>query len=230
MAQSRLNASNRVLSAAFQAVCHFRFLLESWTNHKPLTHALHRVSEPLPATQQRQLLFPGGVYSQRRAHCLPEECHGRCFIWATEPMPDVRTVAEATGVKAPSGVACHRNQHLSSSASSLEPLVEVVPLSWSLQSYWGLIIISRPKTSWLAEKYCRCSPIPLLWFEAFRVGVGEWCPATFPWHCTLSGTFPMQVIFLLGDPLWRPPWCRAARRILSSRIVRPGMTGHMAMV
>jgi transposase InsO family protein len=50
------------LLAAYLAVRHFRFLLEGRdffieTDHKPLTFALHRVSEPWSARQQRQLGF-----------------------------------------------------------------------------------------------------------------------------------------------------------------------------
>ncbi len=61
-AQTKYSAFDRELLAAFLAVRHFCFLLEGrrftiWTDHKPLTHALHRVSEPWSARQQRQLSF-----------------------------------------------------------------------------------------------------------------------------------------------------------------------------
>jgi hypothetical protein len=51
---------DRELLAAYLVVRHFRFLLEGReffieTDHKPLTYALHRVSEPWSARQQRQL-------------------------------------------------------------------------------------------------------------------------------------------------------------------------------
>ena len=59
-AESRYSAFDRELLAAYLAVRHFRFLLEGrvfhiLTDHKPLTHALHRVTEPWSARQQRQL-------------------------------------------------------------------------------------------------------------------------------------------------------------------------------
>jgi cleavage and polyadenylation specificity factor subunit 1 len=46
--QSKFSAFNRELWAAYLAVPHFRFLLEGrqfmlWSNHKPLSYALHRV-------------------------------------------------------------------------------------------------------------------------------------------------------------------------------------------
>ena len=51
-----------LLIAAYSAIRQFRFLLEGrqftlLTNHKPLTHALFRVSPTSSARQQRQLSF-----------------------------------------------------------------------------------------------------------------------------------------------------------------------------
>jgi hypothetical protein len=61
-AESRYSAFDRELLAAYLAVRHFRFMLEArkfhiLTDHKPLTYALHRVSEPWSAKQQRQLSY-----------------------------------------------------------------------------------------------------------------------------------------------------------------------------
>ncbi len=61
-AQSKYSAFDRELLAAYLAVRHFRFLLEGrqfilWTDHKPLSFALHRVLEPWTARQQRQLSY-----------------------------------------------------------------------------------------------------------------------------------------------------------------------------
>lgn len=59
-AEVRYSTFDRELLAAFAAVRHFRFLLEGrqfvlYTDHKPLTTALHRVSPPWSARQQRHL-------------------------------------------------------------------------------------------------------------------------------------------------------------------------------
>jgi len=61
-AQMSYSAFDRELLAAYLAVRHFRFQVEGrvfhiLTDHKPLTHALHRVSEPWTARQQRQLSY-----------------------------------------------------------------------------------------------------------------------------------------------------------------------------
>jgi len=61
-AQAAYSAFDRELLAAFTAVRHFRYQLEGqsfqiWTDHKPLTFALSRVSDAWSPRQQRQLAF-----------------------------------------------------------------------------------------------------------------------------------------------------------------------------
>jgi cleavage and polyadenylation specificity factor subunit 1 len=60
--EERYSAFDRELWAVFSGIRHFRYLLEGrrfhvLTDHKPLTTALHRVSEPWSAKQQRQLAY-----------------------------------------------------------------------------------------------------------------------------------------------------------------------------
>lgn len=60
--EKKYSAFDRELLAAFSSIRHFRFLLEGrdfilFTDHKPLTNALFRVSPPWSARQQRQLAF-----------------------------------------------------------------------------------------------------------------------------------------------------------------------------
>jgi cleavage and polyadenylation specificity factor subunit 1 len=59
-AQTRYSAFDRELWACFAGIRHFRHMLEGWqfailTDHKPLTHALHRSSDPWTPRQCRQL-------------------------------------------------------------------------------------------------------------------------------------------------------------------------------
>ncbi len=56
------SAFDRELFGVFASIRHFRHLLEGrkfavWTDHKPLTFALHRLSEPWSGRQQRQLAY-----------------------------------------------------------------------------------------------------------------------------------------------------------------------------
>jgi hypothetical protein len=58
----RYSAFDRELFACVTGICHFRFMLEGrpftiYTDHKPLTFALGKVSEPWTAMQSRQLSY-----------------------------------------------------------------------------------------------------------------------------------------------------------------------------
>ena len=60
--ETRYSAFDHELLAAYSAVKHFRFLLEGlsftlFTDHKPLTFGLSRVSPPWPARQQGHLFY-----------------------------------------------------------------------------------------------------------------------------------------------------------------------------
>jgi hypothetical protein len=61
-AQVKYSAFDRELLACFQAIRHFRFMLEGrqftlFTDHKPLTTAIRRTTEPWTAKQCRQLAY-----------------------------------------------------------------------------------------------------------------------------------------------------------------------------
>jgi cleavage and polyadenylation specificity factor subunit 1 len=61
-AQVNYSAFDRELLACVEAIRHFRFMLEGsiftlFTDHKPLTFALHKVSEPWSARQSRHLSY-----------------------------------------------------------------------------------------------------------------------------------------------------------------------------
>ena len=61
-AEKKYSAFDRELLAAYSSLCHFRFMLEGrdftiFTNHKPLTHALFRVSLPWSARQQHHFSY-----------------------------------------------------------------------------------------------------------------------------------------------------------------------------
>jgi hypothetical protein len=61
-AQTRYSAFDRELLAVYLSIRHFRWLLEGrtfyvLTDHKPLTFALHRVTDSWSSRQQRQLAY-----------------------------------------------------------------------------------------------------------------------------------------------------------------------------
>ncbi len=60
--QQKYSAFDRELFACFAGIRHFRYMLDGrrfgiFTDHKPLTYALARVSEPWTARQTRQLSY-----------------------------------------------------------------------------------------------------------------------------------------------------------------------------
>ena len=60
--EKKYSAFNLELLAAYSSLCHFRFMFEAreftiFTDHKPLTHALFRVSPPWSACQQCHLSY-----------------------------------------------------------------------------------------------------------------------------------------------------------------------------
>jgi hypothetical protein len=70
-AQTRYSAFDCELLAVYLAIRHFRWLLEGrqfhvLTDHKPLTFALHRVSDSWSARQQRQLAYVAEYTSDLR--------------------------------------------------------------------------------------------------------------------------------------------------------------------
>lgn len=61
-AKTRYSVFDRELLAAYSAIRHFWFLLEGrcftlFTDHRPLTAAVHRAMPPVSARQQRHLAF-----------------------------------------------------------------------------------------------------------------------------------------------------------------------------
>jgi RNase H-like domain found in reverse transcriptase/Reverse transcriptase (RNA-dependent DNA polymerase) len=61
-AQTKYSTFDRELYACFAAIRHFWFMLEGWqfsilTDHKPLTFAVHRTSDPWTGRQARQLAY-----------------------------------------------------------------------------------------------------------------------------------------------------------------------------
>ncbi len=86
--QLKYSAFDRELLAAFLSIRHFRHLLAGQlfhilTDHKPLTQALHRVSDPWTARVQRQLAFLAELTSDVRhiagkANVVPAASLGGC--------------------------------------------------------------------------------------------------------------------------------------------------------
>jgi cleavage and polyadenylation specificity factor subunit 1 len=107
--EARYSAFDRELLAAYLAVCHFRFLLEArtfhiLTDHKPLTYALHRVSEPWSARQQRQLSYLAEFTADVRHVAGKDNVVADALSRpATEPTQATSTATASTQVSSSSG-------------------------------------------------------------------------------------------------------------------------------
>jgi cytoskeleton-associated protein 5 len=99
-AQLKYSAFDRELLAAYLSVCHFRYMLDGrrfhiLSDHKPLTKALHRVSDPWTPRVQWQLSYLEELTSDVRH--VPGKANGVADALSRPPP------SAAAGVKGPSG-------------------------------------------------------------------------------------------------------------------------------
>ena len=101
-AQQKYSAFDRKLFACYAGIRHFRYLLDgrrfaTFTDHKPLTYALARVSDPWTARQSRQLSYV--------AEYTPDICH---IAGAANVVADTlsRPLGHAAAERPPSAATC----------------------------------------------------------------------------------------------------------------------------
>jgi hypothetical protein len=129
-AQQKYSAFDRELFACFAGIRHFRYMLDGrrfaiFTDHKPLTYALARVSEPWTARQTRQLSYVAEYTSDIRhiagaANMVADTLSRPPGHAAAEKPPSA-----VTCVKAPSGsqVVALQGGKFNSSTPSLPVVV-----------------------------------------------------------------------------------------------------------
>ena len=83
--ETKYSAFDRELLAAYLAVRHFRYYLDGrsftvFTDHKPLTFAFNKVSDPWSNRQQRHLAAISRVYYRRLSHRWETKCSRRRII------------------------------------------------------------------------------------------------------------------------------------------------------
>jgi len=223
--EQRYSTFDRELLAAFAAVRHFRFMLEGrpftlYTDHRPLTTALHRVSPPWSARQQRQLAYLAEFTSDLQ-HTPGKEnvvadalSRVDCAVVADRPPGAVSPPdpATAAGVKAPSGslACCQVADGTAGAPSSPGPGADsLLAKMAALQSTCKDVENMMASTS-LNVQLVNVQGIPLL--------------------CSLSTGQPRPLVprqlqrhvFELFHNVAHPGAC-ATRRLLSSRYVWPRM-------
>ncbi len=98
--QLKYSAFDRELLAAFLSLSSFRYLLDGQqflilTDHKPLTHALHRTSDLWTARAQQQLSFLAELTSDVRHIAWKANIVADALSW---PLPSaVAGIKESTG-------------------------------------------------------------------------------------------------------------------------------------
>ncbi len=134
LAQVKYSSFDRELLACFLGICHFRFMLEGraftiYTDHKPLTTAINRASNPWMARQCRQLAYVAEYTSDIRHTAGMSNVVADTL--SRPPVPPSPSPAAAC-VKAPSGpqVAAGREgkSNSSSSSSAVARVVAHAPL------------------------------------------------------------------------------------------------------
>jgi cleavage and polyadenylation specificity factor subunit 1 len=166
-AQSNYSTFDRELLACYEAIRHFRWSLEGrsfilYTDHKPLTHALSRVSDPWTPRQQRHLAYVAEFTSDIR-HVAGRDNQ------AADAMsrPPVAAVAPAPGEQidyadmAAQQSTCQATQQLAASSTLLVVRLELngtqllcdvstgtprplVPVAWQKRIFHALHGLAHP--------------------------------------------------------------------------------------
>lgn len=210
--ESRYSAFDRELLAAYSAIRHFRFRLEGskftlFTDHKPLTTALFRVTPPWSARQQRHLSYIA-EFTNDLVH-LPG-IQNQVADTLSRP-------AEITtqSLLSPCNVSSHMTPMfpLNTDKSEITPNTDVPKMDWKLFSSFQETCISVKKM--LSYESLKIHSLPM---------------QGFPILCDVSTGSPRPLvpellrhqIFLTFHAISHPG-IRATKRLISSRFVWPSL-------
>ena len=223
-AQLKYSAFDRELFAIFSSIRHFRHQLEGrrftiWTDHKPLTFALSRVSDMWTARQQRQLSyiaeFTADIVHVPGKLNLVADLMSRPPQAVPSPGP-----AKAAGVKVPSGSPA-ASQAAGSTAGGLPSVTAAIAAADSVDleqlaaAQSSCTSINQLKSS--SSLVVQSSPVGrhLLWYD---ISSGRQRPLVpLGWQ---------KKVFLAIHSLAHPG-IRASRRLLASRFVWRGMAADV---
>ena len=222
-AQLSYSAFDRELYGIFAGIRHFRHHLEGrvftvWTDHKPLTFALSRVSDCWTARQQRQLSYVA-EFTNKIVH-VPGRLNIVADLMSRPPQPVLVTGStKAASVKVPSGLLAA--SQVTSGTAGASPLLVAATLPDSLD----LLELAKAQRTCTGIAVLRTSSSLLL--EDVPVGHLTIC-------CDTSNGRRRPLVPLL----WQRkvfdaihslahPGTRASRRLLAARFVWKGMASDV---
>merc|ERR1711911_48706 len=172
-AETRYSAFDRELLAVYSAIRHFRLMLEGrqffvLTDHKPLCHALQRVSAPWSARQQRHLSYvseftqdirhvPGVDNARHMSNVLSKLRTFDMCLGLTTPPPTRSLVPPSCPASPPP--TCR----LSSTSTHSPPLRRRV----QRQRHWQSTQDSRSSVGSFPAAACCCAPPRRAWIARF---------------------------------------------------------------
>ena len=165
-AESKYSTFDRELLACVSAIRHFRFMLEGrqfhiLTDHKPLTHALHRISDPWSARQQRHLAYVAEFTADIRHVPGVENVVADALSRPADPQQDARD-------------GHTRPEQRQSPATEGELLASVVPPFKATPVQWAELAAAQL----LCSDVQRCKESHVLQIQEISVqGGAVWCDA-----------------------------------------------------
>jgi hypothetical protein len=237
--EARYSAFDRELWAIFSGIRHYRYLLEGrsfhvLTDHKPLTTALHRVSEPWSAKQQRQLAYIAEFTADIRhipgKQNVVADTLSRPLAAATRPASLSRVLEASpsapTPGTGPTGAETRAGLH-----TIIRPGPQP-PASATLGCHGGARPLDYGQMAAAQAECTSCKSVQAgpssLIFQEFDLGRGKLsCDvSTGTVRLLVPLNYRLQVFQAFHDIAH--PGIRATRRLLAARFVWPRMAADVA--
>ncbi len=220
-AESRYSTFDRELLACVASIRHFRFLVEGrkfciFTDHKPLTFSLHRVSDAWSARQQRHLSYVAEYTSDVR-HVAGEENIVADSLSRPPEAVHVHEPAKADCVKVPSGSQCC--SHGTCGTAGASTVAAVASSSGSRPVNWSKM--AEEQATWQELEIIKAnSSLKVLNVEVN--GARVWCDASTDVLRPVVPPGQRENVFQHVHGLAHAG-IRATCRMISSRFVWPGL-------